>query len=37
MTKPIFARRSLLLGTGLALLGTQRAFATTLAATPQQT
>jgi protocatechuate 3,4-dioxygenase, beta subunit len=37
MTNLTFARRSLLLGSGLALLSGQRAFAATLAATPQQT
>jgi protocatechuate 3,4-dioxygenase, beta subunit len=37
MTQPIFSRRGLLLGTGVGLLSAQRAFAATLAATPQQT
>jgi protocatechuate 3,4-dioxygenase beta subunit len=37
MTQPIFSRRGLLLGTGAGLVAAQRAFAATLAATPQQT
>ena len=37
MTNPTFPRRSLLLGSGLALISAQRAFAATLATTPQQT
>ncbi len=37
MANPIFRRRHLLLGTGLSLLSGPRAFAATLAATPQQT
>ena len=37
MTNPTFARRSLLLGSGLALISAPRALAATLATTPQQT
>ena len=37
MTHPTFPRRSLLLGSGLALISAPRAFAATLTATPQQT
>jgi protocatechuate 3,4-dioxygenase beta subunit len=37
MIIPTFRRRSLLLGTGIGLLSAHRAFAATLAATPQQT
>jgi len=37
MTQPTFPRRSLLLGSGLALIPLPRAFGATLATTPQQT
>jgi protocatechuate 3,4-dioxygenase beta subunit len=37
MTQPIFSRRGLLLVTGAGLLSAHRAFAATLATTPQQT
>jgi len=37
MTQPIFSRRGLLVGSGAGLLAAQRAFAATLATTPQQT
>ena len=37
MTNSTFPRRRLLLGSGLALISAQRAFAATLATTPQQT
>src|SRR5260221_5106878 len=37
MTQPIFSRRGLLVGGGAGLLAAQRAFAATLATTPQQT
>src|SRR6185369_14102742 len=37
MTQPTIPRRNLLLGSGLVLIPVQRAFAATLATTPQQT
>jgi protocatechuate 3,4-dioxygenase, beta subunit len=37
MTQPIFSRRGLFLGAGVGLLSAHRAFAATLAITPQQT